>query len=108
MLLSGAPILALACAAVAVAHGGGSTVWVFSTTLLQRYADDKFRGRVFAADLSFCMLLIAASGYAASVAIDWGVGVRTAAFFTGVAMLAPALAWFWAMKLWRTANNAGS
>src|SRR5437879_6335907 len=46
MLFSVAPILALACAAVAMAHGGGSTVWVFSTTLLQRYSYDKFRGRV--------------------------------------------------------------
>jgi MFS family permease len=101
MLLSFAPILTLACAAIAVAHGGGSTVWVFSTTLLQRYSDDKFRGRVFAADLGFCMLLIAVSGYIASVAIDWGIGVRTVAFFTGVAMLVPALAWLWAMRLWR-------
>jgi hypothetical protein len=108
MLLSFAPILALACAAIAVAHAGGSTVWVFSTTLLQRYSDDKFRGRVFAADLGFCMLLIAVSGYIASVAIDWGIGVRTAVFFTGVAMLAPALAWLWAMRLWRTAKNPGS
>jgi hypothetical protein len=83
------------------AYGGGSTVWVFSTTLLQRYSDDKFRGRVFAADLGFCMLLIAVSGYIASVAIDWGIGVRTVAFFTGVAMLVPALAWLWAMRLWR-------
>ena len=101
MVLSCAPTLALACAAIAVAHGGGSMVWVFSTTLLQRYSDDKFRGRVFAADLGFCMLLIAVSGYVASVAIDWGIGVRTVAFFTGVAMLVPALAWLWAMRLWR-------
>jgi len=87
-----------------VAHGGGSTVWVFSTTLLQRDSDDKFRGRVFAADLGFCMILIAVSGYLASVAIDCGIGVRTAAFFTGVSMLAPALLWFWAMRLWHEAK----
>jgi len=104
MLLSFAPILALACAAIAVAHGGGSTVWVFSTTLLQRYSDDKFRGRVFAADLGFCMLLMAVSGYIASVAIDCGIGVRTAAFFTGVAMLVPASVWLWALRLWREAK----
>jgi len=108
MLLSVAPVLPLACAAVAIAHGGGSTVWVFSTTLLQRYSDDKFRGRVFAADLGFCMLLMAVSGYAASVAIDCGISVRTAAFFTGVAMLAPALLWFWAMRLWREVKDPGS
>jgi predicted MFS family arabinose efflux permease len=101
MLLSRAPSLALACIPVALAHGGGSVVWVFSTTMLQRYSGDKFRGRVFAADLGFCTLVIAASGYLASVAIDWGVNVRMVALSTGVAMLFPALAWRWAMRLWR-------
>lgn len=101
MALSGAPNLALACAAVVVAHCGGSVVWVFSTTLLQQYAGDKFRGRVFAADLGFCMLAIAVTGFLASVAIDWGIGVRAVAFLTGVAMLLPALAWLRALRLWR-------
>jgi hypothetical protein len=105
MLLASAPTLTLACAAVALAHGGGSVVWVFSTTLLQRYTDDKFRGRVFAADLGFCMLLMAVSGYIASVAIDYGISVRAVAFSTGVAMLMPAFAWLWAMSLWRDAHN---
>jgi hypothetical protein len=86
---------------VVLAHCGGSVVWVFSTTLLQRYSEDKFRGRVFAADLGFCMLGIAATSFLASVAIDAGVSVRTVAFCTGVAMLMPALAWFWALRLWR-------
>ena len=82
--LSRAPNLALACVAVAIAHGGGSVVWVFSTTLLQRYSDDAFRGRVFAADLGICMLTMAISGALASVAIDHGAGVRTVAFSTGM------------------------
>ena len=100
MLLSRAPNLALACAAVAMAHGGGSVVWVFSTTLLQRYSDDRFRGRVLAADLGFCMLITAVSGYLAGVAIDRGVSARTVAFATGLAMLLPAAAWFRAMSFW--------
>jgi predicted MFS family arabinose efflux permease len=101
MALSAAPNLALACMTVVLAHCGGSVVWVFSTTLLQRYSEDKFRGRVFAADLGFCMLGIAVTSFLASVAIDAGVGVRAVAFCTGVAMLMPALAWFWALRLWR-------
>ncbi len=101
LLLSQAPVLALACLSVALAHSGASVVWVFSTTLLQRFSDDQFRGRVFAADLGFFMLLVAVSGYAASFAIDHGVGVRTIALCTGLVMLAPALAWLWAMRLWR-------
>ncbi|MCU1274254.1 MAG: major facilitator superfamily 1 [Bryobacterales bacterium] len=101
MALSRAPSLALACVAIAIAHCGGSVVWVFSTTLLQRYSDDTFRGRVFAADLGICMLTMAISGALASVAIDHGVGVRTVAFSTGLAMLFPAIAWFWALRFWR-------
>lgn len=105
MGLSAAPNLALACVAVALAHGGGSVTWVFSTTLLQRYSDDRFRGRVFAADLGFCMFVIALSGYLAGMAIDFGVGVRIVAFATGAAMLLPAIAWFWALRLWREEDN---
>lgn len=101
VLLSQAPVLALACACVALAHGGASIVWVFSTTLLQRFSDDRFRGRLFAADLGFFTFVIALSGYAASVAIDRGIGVRTAALYTGLAMFLPVLVWLWAMRLWR-------
>jgi len=99
--LSRAPNLALACVAVIAAHGGSSVVWVFSTTLLQRYSDDSFRGRVFSADLGIFMLSIAASGALAGIFIDRGVSVRTVAFATGVAMLLPALVWFWALRFWR-------
>ena len=38
-----------------LAHSGGSIAWVFSTTLLQKYTDDKFRGRVFSAEFAFMM-----------------------------------------------------
>jgi MFS family permease len=98
--LSAAPNLALACAAIVAAHGGSSVVWVFSTTLLQRYSDDKFRGRMFAADLGIFMLMIAASGALASVLIDHGIDVRTVARATGVAMLLPAASWLWALRFW--------
>ena len=106
--LSGAPNLALACAAVVAAHSGASVVWVFSTTLLQRYSDDKFRGRIFAADLGIFMLTIAASGALASIFIDRGIDVRTVARATGVAMLIPALVWFSALRLWREPASDGS
>ncbi|MFI5111069.1 MAG: MFS transporter, partial [Terriglobales bacterium] len=49
-----------ACLCVMLAHFGSSMVWVFSTTLLQMQSDDKFRGRVFSADLGLCMFTIAA------------------------------------------------
>jgi len=40
----------LAILAVIAAHAGTSTNWVFSTTLVQVYTDDRFRGRVFSAE----------------------------------------------------------
>ena len=86
--------LLLAGLCVVLAHCGSSTNWVFSTTLLQVYTADRFRGRVFAADYGLCMLGISASSYAAGVAIDLGVPVRTFAIGMGCVMLIPAAAWW--------------
>lgn len=91
--LGAAGTLWLAVLAVAVAHSGSSTNWVFSTTLLQIYTDDRFRGRVFAADYGLCMLAISGSSYVASMAIDLGAPVRAAAAGIGCAMLIPVAAW---------------
>ncbi|HZT34169.1 MAG TPA: MFS transporter [Bryobacteraceae bacterium] len=82
-----------AIAAVILAHAGGSTIWVFSTTLLQTYTEDQYRGRVFSAELGFCMLTISASSYLAGLAVDWGIPVRTFAAGMGLAMLLPAAVW---------------
>jgi MFS family permease len=84
---------ALAILAVVLAHSGSSTNWVFSTTLLQIYSADRFRGRVFAADYGLCMLGISASSYAAGVAIDLGFSPRALAAAMGFIMLLPAAAW---------------
>jgi len=88
-----APSVGMAIAAVMLAHGGGSTIWVLSTTLLQLYTDDRFRGRVFSADLSLHMLTVSVSSYLAGRVIDWGVPVRTYAIVTGLSVLLPACAW---------------
>ena len=76
-----------------VAHGGGSLVWVFSTTLLHLNTIDRFRGRVFAADLALFMITAAVAAYTCGWVIDHGVAARTAALGVGVAMLLPAAAW---------------
>ena len=73
----------IAMLAVVVAHAGSSTNWVFSTTLLQIYTEDRFRGRVFAADFGICMLTISVSSYLAGVALDLGVPPRTFAIAIG-------------------------
>ncbi len=100
--LAGAPGIWLACLAIIVAHAGASMVWVASTTLLQHYTDDRFRGRVFSAEFAFSMATLAATSYAAGVLVDSGVSVRTVAFITGAVVLVPALAWFYALRLWST------
>ncbi|MFZ0136163.1 MAG: MFS transporter [Candidatus Sulfotelmatobacter sp.] len=88
-----------ASACAMLAHAGGSTVWVFSTTLLQLHTDDRFRGRVFSADLGFSMLTIAAGAYFCGRMLDAGVAARTVATWTGLVMLIPAALWLLAMRV---------
>jgi MFS family permease len=90
--------LVVAILAVIAAHAGSSTNWVFSSTLLQIYTEDRFRGRVFSADYGLCMLGISASSYLAGVAIDMGVPARTFAVCIGFTMLVPTIAWAIALK----------
>jgi MFS family permease len=96
--LGASPSVWLAIAAVVFAHAGTSAVWVFSTTLLQMYTDDKFRGRVFAADVGLLTLTISITSYVAGVLVDGGLPVRTFATATGLVMLLPAAAWAFALR----------
>jgi MFS family permease len=91
----------MACFWVIVAHSGGSMVWVFVTTLLQLNTDDKFRGRVFSAELGLSMIVLAVTGYLTGILIDRGVDPRTVAVGTGLLMILPAGLWAWAMRTWR-------
>jgi len=62
--------LATAGAAMMCARFGGSIIWVFSTVLLQMAAEDRYRGRVFAAEQSIFTLTMALSSLATGTAID--------------------------------------
>jgi len=93
MLLGVSGHLWQACLCVVIAHFGSSILWVFSTSLLQLQSDDKFRGRVFAADLGLCMLTIATGAYLAGRFVDWGFAARHVASFAGVVMLVPVVWW---------------
>ena len=73
-------------------------MWVFSTTILQLNTEDRFRGRVFSADLGFSMLTIAIGAYVCGIFLDRGVSAQEVASATGIIMLLPALLWAWAMK----------
>jgi len=95
----------MAAACAMLAHAGGSTVWVFSTTLLQLHTEDRFRGRVFAADLGFSMLTIALGAYVCGRFLDWGASTRVVASFTGLLMLVPALLWALPLRRAGTVNR---
>ena len=87
-----------ACLCIALAHFGSSIVCVFSTTLLQMQSDDKFRGRVFAADLGLCMFTIATGAYLAGRFVDWGFAARHVASVAGMLMLIPAGLWGFSVR----------
>jgi predicted MFS family arabinose efflux permease len=99
--LGGAYNVWIACLYIAFAHCGGSTVWVFSTTLLQLNTEDRFRGRVFAADNALGMLSIAVGAYICGRFMDWGFSPRVLATAVGVSMILPAALWAWAVRPWR-------
>jgi MFS family permease len=91
----------VACAWIILAHSGGSSVWVFSTTLLHLNTEDRFRGRVFAADNGLSMLTIGIGAWIAGVLVDIGSSPRNVAAGAGAAMLLPALWWAWTIWRWR-------
>jgi MFS family permease len=92
----------MAAVCAMLAHAGGSTVWVFSTTLLQLHTEDRFRGRVFAADLGLGSLSFAITAYLAGLFLDSGFSARTVATGTGLLMLLPATVLALALRASRT------
>jgi MFS family permease len=96
----------MAAACATVAHAGGSTVWVFSTTLLQMHTDDRFRGRVFSADLGLGSFTFATTAYLCGRLLDSGISARAMSSATGVAMLVPAAILSWALYAARSARAA--
>jgi MFS family permease len=95
----------LASACALLAHAGGSTVWVFSTTLIQLHSEDRFRGRVFSADLGLSMFTIAAGAYFCGRFLDAGFAARTVASWTGFVMVVPAILWAASMRTIRERKN---
>lgn len=90
---------------LAIAHTGGSILWVFSTVLLQQVVEDSFRGRVFAAELALLTLTMAASNYVTGELLDrFHLSPRGVTIGIGVFFLLPAIAWFITMRWWNKGN----
>src|SRR5258708_9607232 len=91
----------LALLFLAIAHTGGSILWVFSTVLLQREVEDQFRVRVFASELALLTLTMAASNYLVGELMDrFGFSPRVVTAGVGTFFLLPGLIWFATEKLW--------
>lgn len=104
--LAGAPSLTVAALCVLCAHFGGSILWVFSTVLLQLEVPDRFRGRVFAAELALVMLVTSVSGYWTGYELDrMGRSPRTLSFVLGVLFFLPGVLWQIILWRWREAPD---
>src|SRR5437588_2820246 len=89
-----------------IAHTGGSILWVFSTVLLQREVEDRFRGRVFAAELALLTLTMAASNYLVGELMDrFGYSPRVVTAGVGAFFVLPGLIWFATQKWWDRKKN---
>lgn len=104
-LLSVAPTAGIAFALVMLAHAGSSIVWVFSTTLLQFWTEDRYRGRVFSADFGMLVISISLSTTLAGLAVDSGVAVQWVALATGLLMLPAAAGWLWLTRGWKLSGG---
>jgi len=98
LALGRSPNLVVACAAIALAHAGGSTLWVFSSTLLQLQTQDRFRGRVFSAEWAFSVVTMSLSSYSAGALIDRSVSPPAVASLAGLVTIIPAALWFLTLK----------
>ncbi len=91
----------LALSLLAIAHAGGSTLWVNSTVLLQASVEDNFRGRVFAAEFALLTLTMAASNYATGELLDrFNYSPRIVTVGIGILFIIPGLVWFATQRWW--------
>jgi len=101
MLFGSATSFVVALVVLGVAHCGGSILWVFSTVILQRSVEDKFRGRVFAAELALLTLTMAASNYVTGELLDrFNFSPRIVTIGIGIFFLTPGLVWFLTQRWW--------
>ncbi len=104
---STAKSLPLALLLLAIAHMGGSLMWVSSTVLLQTAVEDSFRGRVFAAEMMLLTLMLAASNYATGEALDrFGYSPRAVTFAIGIFFMMPGVLWLLTERWWDRETHA--
>jgi hypothetical protein len=107
MLFGSARSFVFALIVLGIAHCGGSILWVFSTVILQRAVEDKFRGRVFAAELALVTLTMAASNYVTGDLLDRvKISPRIVTVGIGIFFLMPGFVWFLTRRWWDREERA--
>ena len=93
--LSIAPNIWSAAATVVAAHIFGSLLWVASSVMLQLSVPDRYRGRVFAAELFAVTLMQAAISFATAASMEsFAINPRVMALIVGGLMWLPGFAWY--------------
>ncbi len=93
LLFSQAPTIVWASLCVFLGHIGGAIQWVFSTTLLHRLVDSRFRGRVFAAEMALLTLVLSLSTWLTGVALDSGLNPRSIVIVLALLFWFPGSIW---------------
>ncbi len=94
-----APTLAIAAILLAAAHTGVSTQWVFSSSLINLWVKDEFRGRVFGLDFMLYTLVLAISAWGTGALLDrTQANPRILMTILALLMLVTQLGW-WLLRL---------
>lgn len=106
IFFSQAPNMLLAAFWVFWGHLGGSVQWVFSTTLLHRQVEDRFRGRLFSSEMALMTLMLSLSTWCTGAALDMGVDPRTIVLVLALLFLLPGTGWFLYLRFLNRTGNA--
>ncbi len=92
-LFSQAPNMYWAAFWVFLGHIGGSVQWVFSTNLIHRSVEDRFRGRVFSTEMVMLTLVLSTSTWLTGLAMDIGVDPRNIVLTLALLFIVPGIGW---------------
>jgi MFS family permease len=87
--------LGLAAFALFIGHMGASTIWVFSTALINIWVPNEMRGRIFATEGALLTLTMTGSALLTGHALDtWQLNPRSLVVVLAGMLLIPALGWY--------------
>ncbi|MDP2271168.1 MAG: MFS transporter [Archangium sp.] len=98
-LFAFSPNLVVAAICLSLAHMGVATQWVFSSSLINLRVEDRFRGRVFAVDSMFFLVVLGFSSWAGGKALDaFHIQPRALMASLSVILLGSGAIWWWLLR----------